>query len=265
MPIKNDYGQDVYAGTAITAGGPEVAGEANPGSWERFGSPAVNNVDERYMGHYRNAARAAQREELQAARNLFRNADKAVELQGRITQGETVGNIASSSRAGDALGQRRATMAGGRALASGAGDAISAAGGQRLQAVGGVMDAQGRTAQYEQAIYDDYMRRLVAMQNYSQRKAASDESEDAAQSAASAQFLRSMVGAISGAAGAAGAGTMGGGNSGGGGSGSYYNQNAAAAAQGGAYANAPGGYVNNSGMRSGSNYYNSAYDAYYGR
>ncbi len=241
---------------------PDLWQPYDPAMRNRYGADDFIPANEAYLAGARGRLQNAQAAELLAARRMFNRAGRVAERQSAVRRGEIAHNVIGSSRAGDALAVRRATMAGGRAMTGSAGQAINEAGKARLAAAGGVMSAQGRGAEYEKALFEDYMQRMAALQAYKDRTEAADRAQRSAESAATQQITGSILSAMGGTA--AGMSGM---------AASYRSQGDQpanpdardAVGNTGFYADAPGGYVNNQGMSSGANYYNSAYDAYYGK
>lgn len=195
-------------------------------------------------------------DERAAALDVYRNAGQGAELRGQQMGGEAQRAFVGQGRSGDALAARRALMSGGRALTGVSGQTMQGVSAARMQGSGDVMTATGRRAQYEQALFEDWLRRKQSSHESERRQSAAYEDWKAADAANKQRLVGSLLGAGA---------TMGAGISG---AISQQEEDERRKQQGQqlqSYQSAPqGSYYGNTQQQSGSDYYSNAYDALYG-
>lgn len=196
-----------------------------------------------------------QRNERDAALAAYQHAGDVAALRGQQAAGEATRSYYGQGQASDALGARRALMAGGRGLTGVAAQASQQAGGERIGAVGDVMTAESRQAQYEQALYEDWLQRKQSSHESERRQNAAYRDYMAARGAQQRQMVGSLLGAA-GSGVAAGAGTAGS-QQGGAPQGQQQQQLSS-------YNSAAPDYTSGQGQQSGTDYYSDAYNALYG-
>lgn len=218
-----------------------------------------------YLGTERGRLQRAYNAEMEARFGGLRHAGDVADLRRGEMSGQATRSFVGASRAGDALAARRAMMAGGAGLTGVASETGRMGMEERLRTTGNVMNSSSKMAGYEQAMYEDYARRLQIHDDMQARTRAAQTAYQKAQDDADEAILGAAFGAVA----AGGAAAMGAGQAYGGGGQQQPPYNTAQSATNGyGYGRGmgSGGYGGqSSNLGSGSDYYNSAYESYYGK